>query len=148
MAIAFDHVQYVTDLRMILGEATSEIEKTAPFTDEEFYRSQIDPGFDGVVSFLEADLYFERYSSVIQDVTWKWQIRSKGQSTWTDLHAAVTESWGGYTTSRLRIGEELVTPNDSVPFEIRFMATALSAATVAVRIGTCTPSVRAIGETT
>jgi hypothetical protein len=150
MAIAFDHVQYVIDLRLALGETTSEIEKTSPFTDEEFYRSQIDPGFDGAISFLEADLYFDRYSSAVQSVTWKWQIKSKGQSTWTDLHTAQTESWGGYAQSRLRIGVagSSLGVNDDAPFEIRLIATASSSATVKVRIGTYTPSVRVIGETT
>lgn len=147
MAIAFDHAQYLSDLRLILGESVSEMEKTSPFTDEEFYRSQVDAGFGGSVSFLEADLYFERYSSVIQNVTWKWQMRSKGQTSWTDLHQAKTESWGGYAASRLRVGLSPQAPNNAVPFEIRLMASAASAATVKVRIGTCTPSVRAMGET-
>jgi hypothetical protein len=148
MAIAFDHAQYVVDLRLILGESTSEIEKAAPFTDEEFYRSWIDPGFDGTVDFLEADLYFDRYSSTIQDVTWKWQIRSRGQSTWGDLHTARTESWGGYAQSRLRVcleGSGLGS-NNGVPFEIRLLCTASTSATVKARIGTYTPSVRVIGE--
>lgn len=148
MGIAYDHSQYVVDLRLILGEATSEIEKTAPITDEEFYRCQIDPGFNGTVSFLEADLYFERYSSVIQNATWKWQIKSKGQTAWADLHSSVTESWSGYATSRKRVGLVPSSPNNTAPFEVRLIASAATAATIRVRLGTYTPSIRAMGETT
>lgn len=147
MGISYDHSQYIVDLKLILGEATSEIEKSAPLTDEEFYRCWIDPGFGGSISFIEADLYFERYSSVIQNVTWKWQMRSKGQSAWLDLHSAKTESWGAYAAARLRVGLTPPGPNDDVPFEMRLIGTASSAATLKVRIGTYTPSVRVMGET-
>lgn len=149
MATNFDHAQYAVDVRLILGESTSEITKSAPMTDEEYYRCAIDAGFNGNVSFVEADLYFERYSSAIQNVTWKWQIKSKGQSAWTDLHNAVTESWGGYASSRKRIGIAAsgLGVNATVPFELRLVATASTAATVNVRIGTCTPSIRVMGET-
>jgi hypothetical protein len=148
MGIDFDHVQYLSDLRLILGEATSEAEKTAPFTEAEFYRAQVDPGFAGAVKSIEADLYFERYSSAVQNVTWKWQLRSKGQTSWTDLHTAQTESWGGYALSRLRasVDASALGANDDVPLEARLVATASSAATVKVRIGTYTPSVRVTGE--
>jgi hypothetical protein len=147
MGISYDHAQYVVDLRLILGEGTSEIEKTAPITDEEFYRSQVDPGFDGTISTLEADLYFDRYSSVIQSVTWKFQVKSQGQSTWTDL-ISKTESWGGYAQSHEKVSKAAADlgVNDDAPFEIRLIASASTAATVKVRIGTYTPAVRVIGE--
>lgn len=147
MGIAFDHVQYVSDVRLMLGEATSTIQQTSPFTDKEFYRSEIDPGFDGTISFIDADFYFDRYSSLTQNVTWKWQIRSKGQSTWTDLHTAKSESWGSQAQSRLHVTVEAgaLGVNVEAPFEIRLLATAASTATVYITIGTYTPTVRVIG---
>lgn len=147
MGIAFDHVQYVSDVRLMLGEATSTIQQTAPFTDKEFYRSQLDPGFAGTISFIDADLYFDRYSSVTQNVTWRWQIRSKGQATWVDLSSAKTESWATAAQSRLRVVVEAsaLSGSTTVPFEVRMLATAATAATVTITIGTYTPSVRVLG---
>lgn len=149
MTIEFDHVQYASGVRLMLGETSAEYKHTAPFTDREFYRSLIDPGFAGTISHLEGDLYFEGATTVVQNVTWKWQIRSKGQSTWTDLHTAVTEQWSGATDTGIRVGLDVASlgVNDDVPFEIRIIATASTAATVTVRIGDTNkiPAVRVIG---
>ncbi len=147
MGIAFDHVQYVSDVRLMLGESTSTITLAAPFTDKEFYRSEIDPGFGGEISFIDADLYFDHYSSLTQNVTWRWQIRGKGQAAWTDLNTPKTESWASQAQSRLRVIVEAsaLDVNTAVPFEIRMLATAATAATVYIVIGTYTPSIRVLG---
>lgn len=152
MGIAFDHVQYITDGRMILGEGSSDIQQDSPFTDREFYRSQIDPGFEGSITFLEADLFFEGgVDSAVHSVTWKWQIRSKGQASWTDLHTAVTEQWTGGTDTGVRVGLAAsdLGVNTAVPFEIRIILTDSQTDTDHVRIGGSNkvPAVRVIGET-
>ncbi len=153
MGIAFDHVQYATDIRMALGEASSDIQFASPFTDKEFYRAMIDPGFSGNIDFLEADLFFEGgITDAIHNVTWKWQVRSKGQSTWTDLHTAVTEEWTGGTDTGIRVGlpSSGLGVNTTAPFEIRIILTDSQTDTDHVKIGGAnkTPAVRVIGETT
>jgi hypothetical protein len=152
MSIAFDHVQYITDGRMILGEASSDIQHQSPFTDMEFYRSQVDPGFNGNINFLEGDLFFEGgVDSAVHNVTWKWQIKSQGQGSWTDLHTAVTEQWTGGKDTGIRVGLDAsaLGGNTTAPFEIRLILTDSQTDTVHVRIGGSNkvPAVRVIGET-
>lgn len=151
MGIAFDHTQYLTDIRMALGEASDAITYTAPFTDVEFYRAIVEPGFSGSIEFLEGDLYFEGGVTVIQNVTWKWQARELGASTWVDLHTAVTEQWSGGTDTGIRVGLDatgLGTGADAVPLEMRLILSASTAAEVSVRIGDSNkvPAVRVFGE--
>ncbi len=153
MGIAFDHVQYVTEIRMMLGETSSEIIFTCPFTDQEFYRAMIDPGFDGNTSFFEGDLFFRGGAGVIQDVTWRWQVKEKGASTWQNLHTAVTEEWTGGTNTGIRVGLDaaaLGANADAVPLEIRLLVSASTAADISVSIGGAfiVPAVRVFGETT
>jgi hypothetical protein len=151
MGIAFDHSQYMTDIRMALGEDSESITHAAPFTEREFLRSLVDPGFSGSIRFLEADLYFEGGVSVIQNVTWKWQARELGGTTWVDLHAAVNEQWTGGTSTGLRVGIEalsLTSDADAVPLEMRLLVSAAIAADISVRIGGASPipAVRVFGE--
>ena len=151
MGIPFDHSQYMTDMRMALGEASESITHTAPFTDREFMRTLLDPGFSGSIRYLEAELYFEGGVTVIQTVTWKWQIRELGGSTWVDMHTAVTEQWQGGTDTGIRVGLEpaaLTVDADTVPLEVRLLVTASTAATVTVRMGgtNSIPAMRVFGE--
>lgn len=151
MGIAFDHSQKINDIRLILGSTDSQIKHAAPFIDRELYRSIIDPGFSASVRFLEGDLFFRGGSSVIQNVTWKWQARELGATAWVDLHTAVTEQWTGGTDTGIRVGLDdaaLTASADSAPLEIRMIASAATAATVSVFIGAsyATPAVRIFGE--
>ena len=151
MGIAFDHSQYMTDMRMALGEASESITHTAPFTDREFMRTLLDPGFSGSIRYLEAELYFEGGVTVIQNVTWKWQARELGGATWVDLHTAVTEQWTGATDTGVRVGLEasaLTADADAVPLEVRLLVSAPTAADVTVRIGgtNAVPAARVFGE--
>jgi len=151
MGISFDHSQYITDIRMALGEAGETIKHSAPFTDMEYMRSLVDTGFSGNISYLEADLYFEGGVTVIQDVTWIWQARALGGAAWVDLHTAVTEQWTGQIDTGLRVGLETsaLTPDaDAVPLEVRLLVSAPVAADVTVRIGgaNIVPAVRVFGE--
>jgi hypothetical protein len=146
MGITFDHVQYVVDLRLMLGETTSEISRTSPVTDDEVYRCVVDAGFSGTVTALEYDIRFERYSSVSQSVSWKWEVRGAGQSSWLAV-ATGAETWGGYATTEKKVFVDAAAlgAHAVVPFEMRMIVTAASAATVKVRIGTQVPSVRVFG---
>lgn len=151
MGIAFDHSQYITDIRMTLGENSEIITYAAPFSDKEFIRSLIDTGFSGNVRFLEADLLFEGGVSVVQNVTWKWQGRKLGGATWVDLHTAITEQWTGGASTGLRVGLEapaLTADADAVPLEVRLLVSASTVADVSVRIGGLypVPAVRVFGE--
>jgi len=151
MGIAFDHSQYITDMRMALGESNETVTHKAPFTEKEFLRSLVDPGFSGNIRFLVADLFFEGGVSVVQSVTWKWQGRVMGGVTWIDLHAAVTEQWTGSASTGLRAGLEasdLTTDADAVPLEVRLIVSASTVADVSVRIGSQypVPAVRIFGE--
>ena len=153
MGIAFDHAQYLTNIRMALGEASETVKHAAPFTDREFMRSLVDPGFSGSIRHLEADLYFEGGVTVIQDVTWKWQARGLGGISWVDMHEAVTQQWTGQTDTGLRVGLdalELLAEADSVPLEIRLLVSAQIQAEITVRIGglSIIPAVRVFGEST
>jgi len=152
MGIGFDHSQYMTDIRMALGEASESITYAAPFTEKEFLRSLVDPGFSGSIRFLEGDLFFEGGVTVIQNVTWKWQGRELGGTTWVDLHTAVTEQWTGGTSAGIRVGLEtstLTSEADAVPLEVRLLVSASIAADINVRIGGTypVPAVRVFGET-
>ncbi len=151
MTQAFDHTQYITDIRMALGESAEVIKMNAPFTDREFLRSIIDPGFSGSLRFVMADLFFAGGVSVIQNVTWKWQARKLGATTWVDLHTGVTEQWTGLTETGVRVGLEavdLTADADSVPLEVRIILTASVAAEIEVHIGGAydMPAVRVYGE--
>lgn len=153
MGISYDHSQYLTDIRQALGESSAEIKHVAPFTDMEFYRTLVDPGFAGSIAFIEGDLFFEGGTTVIQNVTWKWQAREQGASTWVDLHTAVTEQWTGGTATGIRVGLDaaaLGTGADSVPLEVRIIITAATAATVSMLMGSTgeVPAVRVFGEVT
>lgn len=54
MTIKFDHSQYALDADMALGASSNVITKQGPFTDQEFFRSLINPGFDGSLRYLMA----------------------------------------------------------------------------------------------
>lgn len=151
MAIAFEHAQYVSDIRMALGDTSVEIKYTAPFTEKEFVRTLVDPGFSGSIRYFEGDLYFEGGVTAIQNVTWKWQARELGGSTWVDLHTAVTEQWQGGTDTGIRVGLDasaLTANADTVPLEVRLLVSASTAATVSVRFGAINaiPAMRVFGE--
>lgn len=151
MALAFDHSQYLTDIRMALGEQSEEITFSAPFTEQEFMRALVDPGFSGSIRFMEADLVFQGGVTVIQNVTWKWQARELGGLTWADLHTAVAEQWTGATDTGMRMVLELsdlTADADAVPLELRLLISAPTAADVSVRIGNTSPlpAVRVFGE--
>jgi len=151
MGTSFDHSQYLTNIRMALGESSETIKHTAPFVNREFMRSLVDPGFSGIIRYLEADLYFEGGVTVIQDVTWKWQARGLGGTSWVDMHVAVTEQWTGQTDTGLRVGLdalELSAEADSVPLEVRLLVSAPVEAEITVRIGgvNVIPAVRVFGE--
>jgi len=151
MGIKFDHVQYLVPLRMVLGDASEQIQYTAPFTDKEFFRCVIDPGFSGSIDFIDADLKVYGGVTVIQNVTWKWQAREQGTSGWTDLHTAVTEQWTGGIDTGIRLGLDasaLGTGADAVPLELRLILSAPTAATISVSFGFgySTPAVRIFGE--
>jgi len=151
MGMAFDHSQYLTNIRMALGEASETIKHAAPFTDREFMRSLVDPGFWGSIRYLEADLYFEGGVTVIQDVTWKWQAKGLGDTAWVDMHEAVMEQWTGQTDTGLRVGldaSDLSAMADSVPLEVRLLVSAQVEAEITVRIGgvNVIPAIRVFGE--
>jgi hypothetical protein len=150
MGIVFEHAQYAVDVQNMLGSATAEIKATAPMTEQEMYRALVNPGFEAQMSYLTLDLFFEGGASAIQNVTWKWQMRGKGQTTWLDLHTPVTEQWTGGTATGLRAIKETAAlgAHTTAPFELRLVVSASTAATITVRIGGTykTPSVLLRGE--
>jgi hypothetical protein len=128
MGVPFDHTQKALDANMIVGNTMTSITLGAgPFTDFEVWRSWINPGFSGTFNFLEATLRFTSSSmggDNTSSATWKWQLRPQGQSSWTDLHAAVTSTFGGSLEYVKNVVLDATSPTvEDAPFELRYIFT-------------------------
>ena len=132
---------------MVLGAASETWSKTGIFTDEEVFRSWINPGFEGSFSWLEASISFNSGAGPSVSVTWKWQIRPKGQSSWTDLHTGITETWSSMSDKSTDIFFDAVAPNaDDVPFEVRMVITNTVSSLITVVIDNTDIRFRVVGE--
>lgn len=148
MGIPFDHTQYALDSNMILGAVTTQIEKTGTFTDEEFFRSYINPGLVGVMSFIEAELIPSGVTAGgTVTVTYKWDIKPKGQSAWVNIFTSAAATW---PTNIDRPANIVFEPagdlEDDVPFELRLTITTSGADTVTIDIGNTELALRVVGE--
>ena len=128
MAIPFDHTQKALDSDLIIGNATSTVTvPSGPHTEMEVWRSWIDPGFSGTFEFLEATPRFRAYAQggdASAAITWKWQLRCEGQSTWTDLHSAVSSTISANTEYTKHVVFDAVpTTAQDVPLELRLTCT-------------------------
>lgn len=147
MGIPFDHTQYALDSNMILGAASTTIDKTGTFTDEEFWRSYIDPALVGVMTYLEAELVFNGYTDGSANVTYKWQIRPHGQSAWVTLYTSTAAAWPTNLERKCNVVfDPADTTEDDVPFELRLVITTSASDTVHVLIDNTDSSVRIVGE--
>lgn len=148
MGIPFDHTQRPLDANMILGAAESDVIKTGTFTDEEFFRTWINPGLTGVISFLEAHLEFQGFSTPgTALVTYKWEIRPTGQAAWVNVFTSTSVAW---PTNLVREADVIFDPSgdleDDAPFELRLLITTEGAETVDVTLVAINSSVRVVGE--
>ncbi len=147
MAIPFDHTQYALDSNMIMGATQTQMDRTGTFTDVEFWRSYINPGMVGVMSYLEAELAFNGYTDGSSTVTYKWEIKPHGQSSWITLFASTGTAW---PTNIERKANVVFEPSgdteDDVPFELRLLITTSASDTVHVIVGNTDISVRVVGE--
>ena len=148
MGIPFDHTQYALDSNMILGASSTTIEITGTFTDEEFWRSYINPGLVGVMSYLEAELAFNGYTDAGSvNVTYKWQIRPHGQSAWATLFTSTAATWPTNVERKANVVfDPSGTTEDDVPFELKLLITTASSDTVHVIIDNTDCSLRIVGE--
>lgn len=148
MTIPFDHTQYALDSNMILGAALTDIVKTGTFTDEEFFRSWINPGLVGVMTFLEAELAFNGFTTGgVVDVTYKWEIRPTGQAAWVNIFTSTPEAWPANVERKANvIFEPAGDTEDDVPFELRLLITTSGPDTVDIEVDNTDISVRVVGD--
>lgn len=160
MAVRYDHLQNALDSYLTLAAAAAVETKawaSATFTDFEIYRAYINPGFDGTLEWLEADLKWSATLGTSRTMTGKWQILARGETAWVDLG---TFSKGPFTAEALfesYIHYDAVAATNTAPWAIRCIvstdgATTLtvkfSAGGVVVSVGSLTGSLstRTVGE--
>ena len=147
MGIPFDHTQYALDSNMIMGATETQVDRTGTFTDSEFWRSYINPGMVGVMSYLEAELAFNAYTGGSSTVTYKWEIKPHGQSSWVTIFTSTGATW---PTNIERKANVIFEPSgdteDDVPFELRLLITTSASDTVHVIVDNTNISVRVVGE--
>lgn len=147
MGIPFDHTQYALDSNMIMGASSTQVDRTGTFTDEEFWRSYINPGMVGVMSMLEAELAFNGYTDGSSTVTFKWQIRPYGQSAWVTLFTSGGSTWPTNIERKASVVfDPADTTEDDVPFELRLVITTSASDTVHVIVDNTDSTVRVVGE--
>ena len=148
MTIPFDHTQFALDSNMILGAATTTILKTGTFTDEEFFRTWINPGLVGVFTFLEAELAFNSFNSnAAANHVYEWQIRPTGQAVWVSIFISASATWPTNIERKANlIFEPAGDLEDDVPFEMRLLITSDAAGTITVAIDNTDMSVRVVGD--
>jgi hypothetical protein len=126
MPVPFDHVSKALDANHIMGGTTTTITLApGPYTDHEVWRSWINPGFSGTFEFMEATLRFRAYATggnSSASVTWKWQIRPEGQTSWTDLHSAVSDTFAANVERTQSVIFDASSPSaEDVPLELRLI---------------------------
>jgi hypothetical protein len=159
MTIKFTHAQYIVPLESKLGVSPLTIEKAFTVAaQDEIFRDLFDPGFSSSIDFLEAALFFNLgVTTNPQNLTWLWQARELGGSSWVDLHVAVVDAVTGGDDVGIRVGLDaaaLTADADSAPLEIRFLVTPadVSANPEVIKFsiggGNDTPAIQIIGDST
>ena len=138
MAIRYNHYQYLKSPKMILGSVAEEKFAIAAsiLTNREIYRGYIDAGFNGTLEWIGFRFAFAASASSATILTGRWEIRARGETTWTTLTELFVHEIS--TPPQLitcpLISHDTVAATNTAPLEIRLIVTISSA------VGTAWPS--------
>jgi len=149
MSVSFSFAEELKNVKILLaGPPYISEDLYTPFTDTQIFVSILDPGHQGITSYLEyyISTVFENVASATSDtLTYKWQYKQSG-GTWTDL---ATGSAGPLTGGTEIYKKEAGICNTAItlPIEVRLIVSA-TAGRWQVKLGGSTYPVyfRAVGS--
>jgi hypothetical protein len=156
MAIFYEHIQEAKSEYMISSGAQSQTLSlgAATRTDYEVWRSLINPGFNGTISWLSLRMNFSLTGTATANtVTGKWQIRERGGASWVDIGAIGSHALTA-APEYVKISEfvhDATADSNAAPYELRLIISSTAAQTISLLFGESGYSVfslatRTVGE--